>query len=211
MCIESFEVGSVPLLSFRSCVPFVCIRFCRPLFLLPDSYGFAIGDPCAPTPDQRVAKSPAWACTAESCRSVSVGVPLPSVGKLASSLGHRQTRNRDRLASQGIQPLLDLEEPPWSAWKTAGGERDSRAHRSNNSPRWRHPHRGVGQRTRVRPGRWNSAIRRACCVAEVRRLRRSICLGCMGAAHLSAAPFCRCSRLNAYAQTKSRSRDFGGA
>jgi hypothetical protein len=22
---------------------------------------------------------------------------------------------------------LDLEEPPWSAWKTAGGERDSRA------------------------------------------------------------------------------------
>src|ERR1700676_2379784 len=30
-----------------------------------------------------------------------------------SATGHRQTRDRDRLASQGISPFLDLEDPAW--------------------------------------------------------------------------------------------------
>ena len=34
-------------------------------------------------------------------------------GGLALSAGHRQTRDRDRLASQRISPFLDLEDPAW--------------------------------------------------------------------------------------------------
>jgi putative transposase len=33
--------------------------------------------------------------------------------RLAHCTGHRQTRDRDRLASQGISPFLDLEDPAW--------------------------------------------------------------------------------------------------
>src|SRR5712692_7589372 len=38
---------------------------------------------------------------------------LSGLGGLALSAGHRQTRDRDRLASQGISPFLDLEDPAW--------------------------------------------------------------------------------------------------
>src|SRR5712691_6125091 len=34
-------------------------------------------------------------------------------GGLALGAGHRPTRDRDRLASQGISPFLDLEDPAW--------------------------------------------------------------------------------------------------
>jgi hypothetical protein len=33
--------------------------------------------------------------------------------RLAFGAGHLQTRDGDRLASQGISPFLDLEDPAW--------------------------------------------------------------------------------------------------
>ncbi len=40
-----------------------------------------------------------------------LGRASPSVARLADRPDHRETRDRDRLASQGLQALLDLEEP----------------------------------------------------------------------------------------------------
>src|SRR5712691_2477486 len=50
---------------------------------------------------------------ADSRRPSVVGVPLPGLGPLAFGAGHRQARGGDRLASQGISSLLDLEDPAW--------------------------------------------------------------------------------------------------
>src|ERR1700674_2403041 len=48
------------------------------------------------------------------CRRPSVlGFPLAGLVRLALGAGHLQARDGDRLASQGISPFLDLEDPAW--------------------------------------------------------------------------------------------------
>src|ERR1700720_4434808 len=52
---------------------------------------------------------------------------LAGLVRLALSAGHRQTRDRDRLAAQGISSFLDLEDP---AWPGGSGRRFPRSLRS---------------------------------------------------------------------------------
>jgi len=63
--MESIDVGAALLLSSHSIVQSVCFRSYHPLSLLPDSGGFAIGDPRSGPPDQCAAKVAARACPTE--------------------------------------------------------------------------------------------------------------------------------------------------
>jgi hypothetical protein len=110
--IESIDVGTAPLLSFRSYVGSVGFRSCPPLFLLPDSGGFAIGDPRSRTPDQCDADVAAWACSSEDSGPAFLDVAYEPSVRLALSPSYREAKDGDRLASQGIPAVLDWEEPP---------------------------------------------------------------------------------------------------
>ena len=124
--IESIDVGAVPLVSSHSYVQSVGFRLYRPLFLLPDAGRFAIGDPRSAPPNQCAAEVAAWACSPEDSGPALLDVAYAPLVRLALCPRHRQAGNGDRLASQGIPALLDMEEPPRAAWETGVGERDSR-------------------------------------------------------------------------------------
>src|ERR1700674_4348388 len=84
------------------------------------------------------------------CRRPSVlGFPLAGLGGLALSAGHLQARDGDRLASQGISTLLDLEDPAWpggSARRFPRGPRSYPQDEPRKSALGRAPHpRGIAQ------------------------------------------------------------------
>jgi len=58
----------------------------------------------------------------ESVRSVSVGLVLWSLGRMALGSLHRQTANRHSVAPQGISTVLDLESSPRPTRRPAGVE-----------------------------------------------------------------------------------------
>jgi hypothetical protein len=129
------KIDLVPprLVSSRSYVCAICFRSCRPTFLLSDPGRSAIGDPRSPPPDQCAAEVAAWACSPEDSGPSPLDVAYAPLARLALCPRHRQAGDGDRLASQGIPAVLDLEEPPRAAWKTGVGERDSRAHSQDES------------------------------------------------------------------------------
>jgi hypothetical protein len=88
--IESIDVGAAPLVSTHSIVQSVCFRFYRPLALLPDSGGFAIGDPRSAPPDQCAAKVAAWACSAELNGPAALDLAYAPLVRLALCARHRE-------------------------------------------------------------------------------------------------------------------------
>jgi hypothetical protein len=126
--IESIDVGAVQRASSHSYVQPACFRSDRPLLFLPDSGRVAIGDPRFAPPNQCAAEVAAWACSPEESGPALLDVAYALLVRVALCPRHRQAGNGNRLASQGIPALLDMEEPPWAAWATGVGERDSRAH-----------------------------------------------------------------------------------
>src|SRR6266478_776468 len=102
-----------------------CLR--DAVFDVPLARCAGVGAHRSPAPDRR----PQAVCqkTAEvDCRRPSVlGFPLAGLGRLALSAGHRQTRDRDRLASQGISPFLELEDPAWPRGSARRFPRDPRS------------------------------------------------------------------------------------
>lgn len=109
--IESIDDGPRPLPSSCSYVPSACFSRWRPALLFPDSGGPAIGDRRAPPPDQCAAKITARACSPGFIRIAPLDLASAPLARLAIGSCHRQTRNRDRLASPGISSVLGLEEP----------------------------------------------------------------------------------------------------
>jgi len=126
--IESIDVGAVSLVSSHSYVQSAFFRFCRLLFFLPDSDRVAIGDPRFAPPDQCAAEAAAWACSPEDSGPALLDVAYAPLVRLALCPRRRQAGDGDRLASQGIPAVRDLEDPPQAAWETGVGERDSCAH-----------------------------------------------------------------------------------
>src|ERR1700674_4260735 len=108
--IESIDVGSVPLVSSHSYARSVGFRSCRPLFLVPDSASVAIGDSRSSPSDQCTAEVAAGACSPELSRPALLDLAYAPLVGLALCPRHRQARDGDRLASQGIPALLDVEE-----------------------------------------------------------------------------------------------------
>jgi hypothetical protein len=73
-----------------------------------------------------------------------LGRTLGSMANLAQRLDPREARDRDRRASQGLQALLELEEPR-PRWSTTDRLADPGAHPSN---RWREPDVGSASHPR---------------------------------------------------------------
>ena len=128
ICIESIEVDLVRLLSSGPYVPSVCFTIWSPLLLFPDSGCPAIGDRRPPPSDQCTAQVTAWAGSPAGGGPALLDVASASLVGLALCTRHRQTGDRDRLASPGIPAVLELEEPPWTTGQAGIGERDSGAH-----------------------------------------------------------------------------------
>jgi hypothetical protein len=108
--LNQLYVGAVLLVSAHCYVQSVDIRLYRSRFLLPGASRFAIGDSRPAPPDQCAAEVAAWACSPENSGPPLLDVAYALLVRLALSPRHRQARNGDRLAPQGIPAVLDLEE-----------------------------------------------------------------------------------------------------
>jgi hypothetical protein len=116
--IESIDVARLSLLSSSSYVPSVRFGVQHPRLLLPDSNGPASRDHCTSPPDQCAAAVKARSCSPESGRSALLDLAAASLAWLALGPRHRETGNRDPLASRRIPAVMDLEEPPCEARTT---------------------------------------------------------------------------------------------
>ena len=112
ICIESIEIGAVRLLSFRAYVAFLSVTVSCPRQRLPDSRGFAIGDPRSSSPDQRPARVTAHAGSPARDGPGLLDLAAASLVRLALGPPHRQAGDGDCLASPGIPALLEVEETP---------------------------------------------------------------------------------------------------
>src|SRR5215475_8951219 len=88
------------------------------------SRGPSGGKPCSAAPTRR-APPLGEATETHISRSNSVGLAVRSLERLAVLVAHRQARNRNWLASQGISIVLDLEGSAGPTRATPGVQRDS--------------------------------------------------------------------------------------
>jgi hypothetical protein len=105
---EMMRVRRLPEMPFDALYSAVA-RCCAIRVSIPRCLG--IGDPGTATPDLCPAARRKETTALEIGRPVLVGGSFPSLGRLALGTGHRQTGDRDRMASQGLSSLLDLESP----------------------------------------------------------------------------------------------------
>ena len=95
---------------------------------------------CAAVGDSRVApsdRSPATfreSAQTDNCGSAPMGVARCHLAGLEIRDFHHEGIDTDRLASQGIPPVLDLEDPSWEAWADNGSEGRTGAVSHNQPP-----------------------------------------------------------------------------
>ena len=75
-----------------------------------------VGDPRVAAPDRCPETLCAEASTADSFRPSSLDLALLELVRVALRAGHRQSRNRFRLAPEGLSTVLDLEDSAGSDW-----------------------------------------------------------------------------------------------
>ncbi len=97
---------------------------CVPRSLISDSSRPPIGDPGLASPDRR---PPALGQAAQTHRRgpLSLGVAIVGLERLGIAPLDGQGRHGDWLASQGLRPVLEVENPPREAWPAGRAERDS--------------------------------------------------------------------------------------
>ena len=103
------------------------------LRLISEPCGASAGDSRAAPPD----RSPATlreAAEADACGSTLVGMALYGLAGLEVRRLHHESLHRCRLASQGLSPVLDLEDSTWETRATERAEGSSRVD-SHHEPR----------------------------------------------------------------------------
>ncbi len=99
-----------------------------------------ISEPCcAPVGDSRVASPDRSSATFREAAqnddrgSTSVGLALYGVAGLEVWGSHHESRYCRRLASEGLSPVLDLEDSTWETWATHGAEAIARVNSNDES------------------------------------------------------------------------------
>ena len=108
----------------------LCHRFCDihplPKALLcsevPSRAG--LGKPRAPA-STRCLETKCETAPLDEPRPDPLGHPVPSLGRLATSAGHRPARDRHPVAQKRVSPVLDMEEPTEMAGKAERSRRGS--------------------------------------------------------------------------------------
>ena len=85
----------------------------------------------APSIDRAATKPKTKAARSQSLRSLSVGMAVTVVVRVACLLNHRQTRNRDWLASSRISLVLDLEDSSRATGTSSSSKGHSRTDPKN--------------------------------------------------------------------------------